>query len=503
MALLAGLAPVLPAQGLGDGSDDLGGLDDDLDLGGTSPIEAGADFGDLPDLAPDPLPSLDDDGVLGSGITGGGTRGPPAGAPQGPVLTLADVATRAVAEAAAVKRTRDLVEAARRGIQATDAERWPKVGVSAEFRDSDHRGRIGELLGPELARELERPLSQMRNDNAFVAGFDIKAPLYRAGLFEAREETARHEAEIARLRHLQTVEAVLVEAVGRYLEVLLREAETGLEEARLQALAAAQGEAVAAAATPEVRDTLALEYELKLARVRGRIATARSAREAARESLGLLLGPEAPAGFRLAQRAEVKPVASAEDAVVGKAKEANLEVRILMEEARKAHRKVGEEASAYFPRVDAEYRFRASTPTHSDHVDTEWWEALVKLDYPLFDGGVARSRKRRARVEGRVADSRVGEAARRAEAEARVAFRREREAEGALSRARGLVDLASRHLRSVQDRVDKGSLKPADQARARVALLSAQLETFRLQAEVLRSRARQQALAGQLVLDKF
>lgn len=491
--------------GLGD---DLGGglgddLGDDLGSGGFRGIDENlggglGGLGDIPDLAPSPLPTLGGEPALLP-------VAPRAGAPSGsgPALGLREVAARAVVEAGLIQRSQLEVAARRREIQAADAGRWPKLGVLAYGRDSDHRQRIGEILGPELSRSLERPLAQIRNDSAFVAGFDVKAPLYRGGLFHAREESARAMADRARAQHLQAVEAVLLRAVDSFLHVMLADARVSLERERERALATSQQEEVAAASTPTLRDTLSLEHELKIARVRSRIAQLEGQADLARARLAALLGPDAPTDLALRPSFDVRATGMTPEAFAAQAARGNLQVKVEMAEAKAARRQVEAEASAYLPTVDLDYSYRHSAPNYDDRVTTDWWEAKVRVDYPLFDGGKARAHKRAASKRAEAADLEVREAARRAKDEALVEARREQRFTRELTRVRRLVDLARRHLRAAQDGADSGGRRPSDVARARVALKTAEVEAFEVQAAVVRSRCRQHALAGQLVLDKF
>jgi len=216
-----------------------------------------------------------------------------------------------------------------------------------------------------------------------------------------------------------------------------------------------------------------------------------------------LMGPEGANPFSLETRFSVSPAATTREDLERKAREGNLEVRILVQQANRSRRRVSEEASAYYPTVDLGYSWRHASPNDHDRIDTSWWKATVRLDYPLFDGGRARAKKRAARERSLAADLRVTEAVRRAEALARVEWARERELEVARGSARSLVELASRNVRATQDRVDGAKVKASSVARARAERMAAQLEVFRLQAEVIRSRCRQHALAGELVLDKF
>jgi outer membrane protein TolC len=482
--------------------DDLGvGFDDlpDLDPGGLEDL-GDLDGDDFLDLAPDPLPRLD----------GGSRRERPTGVlpvrprkPSGPILTLSQMSGEAIAEAGALKRTRAGVAAARRGIQVADAGRWPQVHLKAEGRESNHRDRIGKLLGPDIASDLERPLSQIRNDSAFVGGFDVTTALYRGGLMNAREEEARALADVAHIRHLQSVEAVLREVGDQYLRVLLLETALELEAARLLAELQREEEAVSDADTTYLRDAVALEHELRAARIRSRKASLETRLELARARLSALRGHEAGRSFRLSRRLEVRPAAGSADELAELARKGNLEVRRRMAEAQAARRRIQAEGSRQHPDVDLDWRYRHSSPNDTDGLETDWWEAVVRLDYPLFDGGRTRARKRRAGHLSDAADVAVREAARAAGDRARSAFTREARLDATLQPAQRLVELAARHHRAVRDRVDRGGATPSDVATARVALLASQLEAFRVQAEVVRTRILQHALAGQLTLDQL
>lgn len=483
-----GRAQVTPGQPeeLGLGDDDLFG--DDLDLGG-----------ETPDLAPDPLPGFGDPEpapVLAAG-------GPGAATPSGPLVGLAQLAARAVVASGLVKRAGHGAKAARRAVEEADALQWPKLSVMALGRESNHRDRIARLLGQEQAPKLAGPLSMIRNDAAFVTGFDVTAPLYRGGLFGAREDIARQDEDVARLRELQAVEEVLLRLVDLYLEVLLGDAAVEVEAERERQLALEQGEKVSRVSEPFVRDQLALESELELARARSRRGELEGRRDLARARLEALVGEGLPDGFRLEASFSVAPGPGRAEDLKQRARKGNLEVRVQVAKANVARMKVSEVASTEQPTVDLDYQYRYSSPNPTDRVDSAYWYASVRMDFPVFDGGVVRSRKRQARERKSNADLLVQETVARVEAEAGAAFAAEVRASAALASANRLVELARRNARAVQDRVDKGSLGPADAARARVALLQSRISALDAQAELVRARTRMHALAGALVLDKF
>lgn len=463
-------------------------------------LDLGADFGDLPDLGDDPLPDL---GAPGRDPV---PVGPGAGLPtggEGRVLALAQLAAMAANEAGVIRRAQVEVDAADLGVKAADAARWPKLSLVGSLQESNHRTRIAEILGPELAPSLARPLSDIRNDSAFQAGFDVEVPFYRAGLFNAVEDVAREDAAIARLRHLQSVESVLLATVELYLDLLLADAGIAVEGAREKAAAAQQEEAVAGASTDFVRSSLALEYELQASRARGKALELAQARALTYQRLAALLGKEGETAFEPARRFDLKPGPATPAAAGEAAMKGNLEVRIRMAEAAKASRRVAAAASGSHPSVDMAYRWRHASPNYSDRVDADWWEAVVKVDYAAFDGGKTRFSTRKAREEAKAADLLVAETARRAAYEARAAHEAEGRSRAEARRAAATVELARRHVRAVQDRTDGAKLTASDAAKARVALLAAQLEEFRLLAEAVRARARIHALTGQLTLDKF
>lgn len=470
--------------GLGDLSDDLG---DDL----------GTDFGDIPDLAPDPLPD-----VTAPPLSAGAAAGARSEAPSGPLVGLTELAGRALTASGLIKRAEHGVRAARRGIEEADASRWPKLDLVALGRESNHRTRINKVLGAELGPDLSGPLSQIRNDAAFVSGFDVRAPLYRGGLYNAREEIARHDEEVARLRQLQAVENVLLRLTDLYLQVLMSEATVRLDEERERQISLEQGEKVSRVKEPYVRDQLALESELELARLRSQRAGDEAKLDLARARLQALAG-ELDAGFRLESSFDVAPAPSRREDAVDLARRGNLEVRVQVAKANVQKLRVREVAADEQPRVDLDYQWRHSSPNTVDRVDAAYWYATIRADFPLFDGGQTRARKRQARERAASTDLLVQETVERAAAEAAAAWESERRSRAGLSQAQRLVSLARRNARAVQDRVDTGALGPADGARAQVALLQARLEVFKAQAEVVRHRCRIHALTGQLALDKF
>lgn len=494
-------APEFTAQvDVGAGTGDLG-LDDLGDLGDLSDDlgdDLGTEFGDIPDLAPDPLPDVDEPLT----VSAGAAAGPRSEAPSGPLVGLTELARRALTASGLIKRAERGVRAARRGIEEADAGRWPRLDLVALGRESNHRNRINKVLGPELGPDLSGPLSQIRNDAAFVSGFDVRAPLYRGGLFNAREEIARHDEEIARLRQLQAVENVLLRLTDLYVEVLMSDASVRLGEERERQLSLEQGEKVSRVKEPYVRDQLALESELELARLRTQRATSEAQRDLARARLEALAG-ELDAGFRLDSSFDLAPAPSRREDAVELARRGNLEVRVQVAKANVQKLRVKEVAAGELPRVDLDYQWRHSSPNTVDRVDAAYWYATIRADFPLFDGGRTRARKRQARERSASTDLLVQETVARAAAEAAAAWETERRGRAALSQAQRLVSLARRNARAVQDRVDTGALGAADGARAQVALLQARLETFRAQAEVIRYRGRIHALTGQLALDKF
>jgi outer membrane protein TolC len=489
-------AQVDPGAGGGDlGLDDLGDLGDlSDDLGD----DLGAEFGDVPDLAPDPLPDVDEPLM----VSAGAAAGPRSETPSGPLVGLTEMARRALTASGLIKRAERGVRAARRGIEEADAGRWPRLDLVALGRESNHRNRVNKVLGPELGPDLSGPLSQIRNDAAFVAGFDVRAPLYRGGLLNAREEIARHDEEIARLRQLQAVENVLLRLTDLYLKVLMTDASVRLDEERERQLALEQGEKVSRVKEPYVRDQLALESELELARLRSQRASSEAQRDLARARLEALTG-ELDAGFRLETDFDVATAPGRREDAVDLARRGNLEVRVQVAKANVQKLRVREVASGEQPRVDLDYQWRHSSPNTVDRVNAAYWYATIRADFPLFDGGRTRARKRQARERSASTDLLVQETVERAAAEAAAAWEAERRARAAAGQAQRLVSLARRNARAVQDRVDTGALGAADGARAQVALLQSRLEVFRAQSEVIRHRCRIHALTGQLALDKF
>lgn len=489
-------AQVDPGAGAGDlGLDDLGDLGDlSDDLGD----DLGTEFGDVPDLAPDPLPDVDEIPTFAAGAA----AGPRSEAPSGPLVGLGELARRALTASGLIKRAERGVRAARRGIEEADAGRWPRLDLVALGRESNHRNRINKVLGPEQGPDLAGPLSQIRNDAAFVSGFDVRAPLYRGGLFNAREEIARHDEEIARLRQLQAVENVLLRLADLYLKVLMADASVRLDEERERQVSLEQGEKVSRVKEPYVRDQLALESELELARLRAQRGSNEAQRDLARARLEALAG-ELDAGFRLETTFDVAPAPSRREDAVDLARRGNLEVRIQVAKANVQKLRVREVASGEQPRIDLDYQWRHSAPNTVDRVNAAYWYATIRADFPLFDGGRTRARKRQARERAASTDLLVQETVERAAAEAVAAWETERRARAALGQAQRLVSLARRNARAVQDRLDTGALGAADGARSQVALLQSRLEVFRAQAEVIRHRCRIHALTGQLALDKF
>lgn len=502
------------------GGDDLGLGDEDLfgddDLGG----DLGGDLDDLGgDLGDDDFGGDLDD--LGTGVEGEispGDRslfqelspgepvqagGATAEAPTGVLIGLRELASRALAGAGVVKRAEHGVRAARRAVEEADSAQWPTVRLMAEGRNSNHRDRIGRLLGSELSQNFQTPLAQLGHDSAFLAGVDVSAPLYRGGLWGAQEKMARSQGEVARLRQLQAVETTLLRLVDLYLDLLLAESSLGLETQREKQAALAQGEKLSRARDRFARDELALESELALRRIRARKARREGQRDLIRSRIRALVGDSLSESFRLERSFDVLPVGTRLEEVLDRARRGNLEVRVQLARAQVARERVVEAASDEMPEVNLDYRYRHAAPTYRDGIDSSYWRAALRLDVPLFDGGRTRARKRQARERRKGAELLVQETIARVEAEVRAAFLREARARAGLQQARDLVSLARRHSRAVQDRVDGGTLGPQAGVAAQTPLMEARLEAFRVQAEVIRARCRVHALTGELVLDKF
>jgi outer membrane protein TolC len=418
-------------------------------------------------------------------------------------MGLRELAGRAVVAAGVVKRAEHGVRAARRAVEEADAAQWPTLKLMAEGRNSNHRDRIARVLGPELAPVWKQPLSTINNDDTLLTGFDVTAPLYRGGLWGAREKIAREDARIAKLRQLQAVEGTLLRLVDLYLEVLLTEAAVSLETERERLVASEQGAKVSRAGDAFARSQMTLDSELELARIRARRDRRVSKMDLARGRLNALVGGNLETAYQLQKSFDVQAVGGDIQALVARARRGNLEVRVQVARAAMTRERVVEVTAADMPEVNFDYRYRYSSPTLRDAADSAYWKAAIRLDVPLFDGGRNRARKLQAREQRRGADLYVQELMAQVEAEVRAASRREARARGSLTKAQALVALARRNSRAVQDRVDGGNLGKVEAARAQVALLQARLEAFRVQAEVIRVRCRIHALAGDLVLDKF
>lgn len=443
--------------------------------------------------------------VLGAGLAAA-VLAPPLHAQTAPLPAPTGVATTVGATAnEAPVRTVTLDEALRLAGEAN-----PQV-VSAAGAVTSAAAAERSAKGAYLPRLSATAGSSLQGTNVFggsalgtpgtaesySAGVSASYDLYTGGRRGAERDaadaaTASAQAELTAQRASAglSVRRAFYEALRT--EDLLAVAQSRVERANEGVTAAEQRRQLGSATRSD-----ALRAQLELNTARSAVLEARTARDAARLSLGRLVGADEPVG---ASRTDAGAVAAMTDgeaaALLASIAEASPEVRAAQAAGAAAEAQVDAARSQFRPSLTLSSGYGWRNDALGIDESQGSWSLSLGVSYPIFDGYQREEGVVRARVAETAASARLADAVRGVRSEAARALGQLRLVGERIALAEQAVETAREDLRVQRERYRLGSSTILELLTSQEALVEAETGVVTARYDYQVARAELEALAG-------
>ena len=425
--------------------------------------------------------------------------GAPAAAQPAPALrlTVEDAVTRGLATSHRIAETVARREAADAVVGERHAAALPQLAAQAGYMRTNHVTPFGTIT----------PTGQFNvfwpdvPDN-YRSRLDLQWPIYTGGRVDALERAARIEAT-ASADEIATARADLTLEITRAYWALVTsgEAVRVVEEAvvRIDAHLRDVSNQLSAGLIPP-NDVLSVEAQQS--RQRMLAIQARVARDVAEAELARLVGASPGTPIEPSTPIEItRPVAQPFDALLEVARGQRPERAALQKRVAAARERAAAAAAGRRPIVAVAGGVDYARPNPRIFPREEaWhssWDAGVSVNWPLFDGGRARSEMAEAAATTRAIEERLADVDASLAVEVRQRLAEVESSRAAVDAAADAVRSAAEARRVLGDRFAAGVATSTDVLDAQVALLQAELDRTQAMANVRLADARLARALGQ------
>ncbi|MBI5197656.1 MAG: TolC family protein [Nitrospirae bacterium] len=283
-----------------------------------------------------------------------------------------------------------------------------QIRISEEqvFRaEKDWNRALSEIL-PKLTLEGnytrdESALFVNQSQDSYNIQGRLNQPLFKGGKLRSGLRIAKGGIEASRQARSDVRETLLFETARTFFDVLKAQETVEVEKRNLTRLEEHLRQARARFQVGDVTRAVVLRAEAESAGGEAALIMAENSLSILKERLQVLAG--LPGNFSLQKPttsfSENEPLESmAEDTLSGRATKNRPDLLRLVEEEKVAREQVRFTRGDYFPSLSLEgiYFYRGQDPESAFFID-ESWSLAVRLDYPLFDGGLRRANLQQSR----------------------------------------------------------------------------------------------------------
>jgi outer membrane protein TolC len=410
-------------------------------------------------------------------------------------LTLDDAVARGLAESRRLAELRARGEAARAEALVHGSEDNPTVSLQAGYMRTNHVEEFVVLSGGGF-----ETIYPDVPDN-YRTRLDLQWPIYSGGRTSALVQAATAEAEAVG-RDLETVRADLLLEITRayWASITADEAARVLEQAlaRVEAqLNDVRNQLTAGLVAPS--DVMSVEAQRS--RQRLLLIDARNQQDIVAADLRRLTGLDPDAPFTLASSlSDPPPAPGSLDELLGEARRQRPERQAHEQRIRAAQRRTDAATARRRPfvAIAAGYDYSSPNPRIFPR-DAAWqdsWDVAVNVSWALWDGGRAAADVTAARASTAAAGERLAEFDDELEAEVRQRRLDLLSRLASIETAEDGVRSAAEARRVTSERFAAGVATSTELLDAQVALLSAELDRTRAQAEARLAEARLRRAIG-------
>jgi outer membrane protein len=419
----------------------------------------------------------------------------PTGATSQAALRVGDVVTAALSSHPSLEAARSRSAAAGAAVGEARAGRLPSLGVTALAMHFQEPMVVAPLHGIDPAHppDFERTLVQGHVGAEWL--------LFDGGQTRARVGGAEHMAGAAVAAADATADAVLVEAVSAYLEVLTARAVLAAHERQLTAL---ESERVRA----EQMFEEGRAPRVQVLRTEAALSRAVAEREAATERVSLAhrrlarvsgLDPAMVAESRLVELTASPVPPAGRDALVAAARSEHPAVEQASQRSSAAMLALSSARSLWLPRLSLTGRYSAYGSANTD-LQPEW-QVGTQVSYPIFQGGARARAVDRAESEARTARAELATVVREVEDAVDAALTAYRSASSRALALEAAVAQSAEVARIEALALEAGAGVQTDYLRAEADLLSARAALAEARHGAAAARVRLARATGRLSVE--
>ena len=391
-------------------------------------------------------------------------------------LTVDEAVTRGLATSHRIAEAAARQETAEAVVGERHAAALPQIAAQGGYTRTNHVETFGVLMPNNQLRVIYPDVP----DN-YRTRLDLQWPVYTGGRTDALERAARIEAT-ASAEEIAVARADLTLEITRAYWTLL----TSSESARVVQEAVGRVDAH----LRDVRNQLTaglippsdvLTVEAQQSRQRMLMIQARVARDVAEAELARLVGASPGTPIALASPLEIAPaVTTPIETLIETARRQRPELAALQKRVAAAHERGVAAAAGRKPTIAVGGGVDYARPNPRMFPrDAAWkssWDAGVNLNWPLFDGGRARSEAAEAAAAARAVEERLADVDASLAVELRQRLAEVESSRAAVDAATDAVRSATEARRVLGERFAAGVATSTDVLDAQVALLQAELD---------------------------
>jgi outer membrane protein len=418
-------------------------------------------------------------------------------------LALADCLDIALEQNAAVRKSRQDIEAAHGLSLQTRAIVIPKVQASGEYGITEDRAVERLELPPNPIFPAGAPVIDPGNER-WSAGVRLVQSIFEGGRLTSALRTARLLRDQALAQHRAVLADVVTEVRVAFYNVLLAEQEIRVAEAAVELLQKELEDNQRRFNAGTVPRFNVLRAEVELANARPRVSRARNAHRIAKNQLAHLLGFRVPGDLwddiplRLNGTLEAPRLALGVPEALAQALARRPELEAVRLAAQLRREGVQSARAGYLPRLQGYVGYGARKSMFSRELDdgVHGWEAGVQATWNVFDGALTRGKVAEARALLEKTTIEADDLARQIELEVRVAYSTLTEAWEVLESQKKVVEQAEEALRLARARADAGTGTQLDVLSAQTALTEARTTDVRARRDYAVAVARLERAIG-------
>jgi outer membrane protein len=429
-------------------------------------------------------------GVLIAVVLGARTVLAQPAAPEPLRLTLDEAVARGLETSHRIGEAVARGEAAEAAAGQRHAALMPQIAAQAGYTRTNHVDTFGVLLPNNQLRVIYPDIP----DN-YRSRLDVQWPVYTAGRLDALERAARIEATASSDDVAAARRDLTLEISRAYWTLVSGSASVSVVEASVRQIGAHLRDVRNQLASGLVAPNDVLSVEAQESRQRMLAIQARGNRDVAEADLARLIGVAPGTAIEAAAPLEPPPEEPLElDILVDTAKQQRPERAALVKRAAAVAERSRAAAAALKPTIAVGGGFDYARPNPRIFPREEtWrtsWDASLTANWPVFDGGRARSEVAEAAALTRAVQERLADLDASLTVEIRQRLTELESSRAAIDAATDAVRSATEARRVVGERFRAGVATSTDVLDAQVAILQAELDRTQAIASARVARAR-------------